>query len=79
MRKLCIVLALFLSFKGVTQKNETIGTASYYHQKFHGRKTATGEKFDINGMTAASNSLPLGTLVKVTNLKKWEYCYCKNK
>jgi rare lipoprotein A len=69
MRKLCIVLALFLSFKGVAQKNEAIGTASYYHHKFHGRKTATGEKFDINGMTAASNSLPLGTLVKVTNLK----------
>ena len=69
MRKLSIILALFLSFQVVAQKNEATGTASYYHHKFHGRKTATGEKFDINGMTAASNSMPLGTLVKVTNLK----------
>jgi rare lipoprotein A len=69
MRKVAIISAFFLSFQAVAQKNEATGTASYYHHKFHGRKTATGEKFDINGMTAASNTMPLGTLVKVTNLK----------
>lgn len=69
MRISSIILALFFSFQLVAQKNIVTGTASYYHQKFHGKKTATGETFDINGMTAASNSLPLGTMVKVTNLK----------
>lgn len=45
------------------------GQASYYAQKFHGRKTASGEKFSHSKNTAACNALPLGTLVKVTNLK----------
>lgn len=41
--------------------------ASYYHQKFHGRRTASGKKFDNNGYTAAHKKLPFGTKVKVTN------------
>lgn len=45
------------------------GTASYYHDKFEGRKTANGEIFTQKGMTCAHNSLPLGTWVRVTNLK----------
>jgi len=44
------------------------GTASYYADKFEGRKTASGEIFKQSGMTAAHNSLPLGTWIKVTNL-----------
>jgi len=44
------------------------GMASYYADKFHGRPTASGEIFDMNGLTAAHKSLPLGTVVKVTNL-----------
>ncbi|HEU4555054.1 MAG TPA: septal ring lytic transglycosylase RlpA family protein [Chitinophaga sp.] len=44
------------------------GTASYYANKFEGRTTANGEVFDNDSMTAAHNSLPLGTFVKVTNL-----------
>jgi rare lipoprotein A len=43
------------------------GTASYYHPKFNGRKTATGEIFSNEKLTAANNFLSLGTLVKVTN------------
>ena len=42
--------------------------ASYYHNKFNGRKTANGEIFDNNKYTAAHKSLPFGTKVKVTNL-----------
>lgn len=43
------------------------GTASYYGERFEGRKTASGETFDKDALTAASPSLPLGSRVKVTN------------
>jgi len=41
--------------------------ASYYHNKFNGRRTASGKRFDNNKYTAAHKKLPFGTLVKVTN------------
>ncbi len=44
------------------------GVASFYHHKFVGRKTATGETFSNINFTAACNRLALGTFVKVTNL-----------
>lgn len=44
-----------------------IGTASWYGRQFHGRKTASGETFNMNALTAAHPSLPLNCLVKVTN------------
>ena len=43
------------------------GSASYYAAKFHGRRTASGETFNNNAMTAAHRTLPFGTLVRVTN------------
>ena len=45
------------------------GIASYYANKFHGGKTANGEKYHKRKYTAACNVLPLNTWVKVTNLK----------
>lgn len=45
------------------------GVASYYHSKFQGRVTASGEAYDEQKMTAAHNRLPLGTRIKVTNLR----------
>ena len=45
------------------------GTASYYADKFEGRKTANGDLYDPENLTAACNVLPLGTWIKVTNLK----------
>lgn len=45
-----------------------IGIASWYGGKFHGRKTANGEKFNKNSLTAAHKTLPLPCIVKVTNL-----------
>lgn len=45
------------------------GVASYYHSKFHGRLTASGEKYDQTKLTAAHNRLPMGTRIKVTNLR----------
>ena len=41
--------------------------ASYYHNKFNGRKTASGLKFDNSKLTAAHKKLPFGTIVRVTN------------
>ena len=45
------------------------GKASWYGGKFHGRRTATGERFDQNRLTAASRTLPLGSRARVTNLE----------
>ena len=47
---------------------EQVGEASFYGPGFHGKKTATGEKFDQNDKTAAHPTLPLGTKATVTNL-----------
>jgi rare lipoprotein A len=44
------------------------GKASYYGDRHHGRKTASGERFDQHALTAAHRSLPFGTRVRVTNL-----------
>lgn len=52
----------------VTGQPHQTGVASYYADKFHGRKTASGETFDNGELTMAHRTLPLGTLVKVTNL-----------
>jgi rare lipoprotein A len=45
------------------------GTASYYANSFNGRRTACGETFSNDSLTAAHKSLPFGTIVKVTNIK----------
>ena len=44
------------------------GTASWYGGFHHGRKTASGERFNMNAMTAAHPSLKMGTVLRVTNL-----------
>ena len=44
------------------------GSASYYAAKFHGRRTASGERFDNDAMTAAHRTLPFGSRVRVTNV-----------
>lgn len=48
------------------------GTASWYGRYFHGKATASGEPFDMYQFTAAHRQLPLGTMVRVTNLKNGE-------
>lgn len=47
--------------------------ASYYHDKFTGRRTASGEIFDNTKYTAAHKTLPFGTKIKVTNLKNQRF------
>lgn len=45
------------------------GTAAYYSNRLNGRKTASGQVFNNGALTAAHNTLPFGTRVKVTNVK----------
>ncbi|MCK5786433.1 MAG: septal ring lytic transglycosylase RlpA family protein [Candidatus Sabulitectum sp.] len=47
---------------------ELRGTASWYGIPFHGRKTANGETYDMNGLTCAHRTLPFGTILLVRNL-----------
>lgn len=47
------------------------GIASWYGRRFHGRKTANGERYNMYAMTAAHTGLPISTYVKVTNLKNY--------
>ena len=44
------------------------GTASYYAEAFHGKKTSSGEPFNMNGLTCAHRWLPYNTKLRVTNL-----------
>lgn len=50
-----------------------VGRASWYGKYFHGKKTASGETYNMFQFTAAHQELPLGSIVKVTNLRngKW--------
>ena len=79
---LCLVIAVFLTAamlsgqvrsagKAGHNKHTGIqyGTASYYANKFQGRPMSGGELYNKNKMTCAHNSLPMGTWLKVTNLR----------
>ncbi|QQS28638.1 MAG: septal ring lytic transglycosylase RlpA family protein [Sphingobacteriales bacterium] len=61
-----IISSAFTGF--IPDDLENTGIASYYAQKFHGRRTSSGEIFDQNKLTAAHRTLPMGSRVKVTRL-----------
>ncbi len=66
-----IVLLLCLVSCGHTNDQnqwKEIGEASYYSNKLHGKKTASGQIYNKNHFTAAHRTLPFGTKLKVTNL-----------
>lgn len=85
MKKFCLLFVLLFSvalFPATAQQDSNkpvkktngnsriqYGMASFYSNKFNGRKTANGEIFSNQKMTAAHNTLPLGTYVRVTNLR----------
>ncbi len=54
---------------GVNSKYQAIGLASWYGSGFHGRRTASGEKFDTTSLTVAHPTLPMPSYVRVTNLQ----------
>jgi rare lipoprotein A len=64
------ILMLLVSFSVQAQKQK--GIASFYADKFDGKLTASGEKYDHKKLTGAHKFLPFGTVVKVTNLSNNE-------
>lgn len=60
-----LLTSLFCSFVVL---QEEVGKAGYYADSLHGRKTASGEKYDKNDFTCAHKTLPFGTRVRVTRL-----------
>jgi rare lipoprotein A len=69
-----ILICILLAGTAILQADEfsETGMASWYGGKFQGRKTANGETFDTNKLTAAHKTLPFGTIVKVVNLQNDE-------
>jgi rare lipoprotein A len=57
------------ALKANKHKPFQVGTASWYGENFQGKPTASGEPYEMHDMTAAHLTLPLGTYVKVTNLR----------
>jgi rare lipoprotein A len=69
----CLLLCLTLAHCGgatlaATKGSSVSGKASWYGGRFHGRKTASGERFDKRALTAAHRKLPFGTRVRVTSI-----------
>ncbi|MCK6264396.1 septal ring lytic transglycosylase RlpA family protein [Vibrio sp. ZSDE26] len=50
-----------------SNSHELVGQASWYGRKYHGRLTASGERYNMRAYTAAHKTLPFGTIVRVTN------------
>jgi rare lipoprotein A len=63
MRILVLAICAVVCLEGAAQAE----IATYYGQEFAGRRTASGEKFNPSGLTAAHRTLPFGTQVRVTN------------
>ena len=68
MRKLLVYSCLIILLSSIVNTLEK-GTASYYSSSMNGHKTSSGEVFQNSGFTAAHKTLPLGSYVRVTNLK----------
>jgi len=69
-----VLLIGFITFGGAGLYNGATwlsgtGKASWYGDQFHGKKTASGDKYNMNEYTAAHKTLPFGTKVKITNQK----------
>jgi rare lipoprotein A len=62
------MLSAVSAFAQKENKKALRGTASFYANKFEGRKTTSGEKYRKDSLTAAHKTLPFGTRVRVTNL-----------
>jgi len=76
---LLIVLALHLGCSSVRRPDPPLqvvetGRASWYGGKFHGRQTASGERYDMHQLTAAHPTLPFGTVLEVRNLDNGRIC-----
>ncbi len=75
MKRVILLIIMMISTLGIYSFNKfnandaKTSFASFYHDKFNGRKTASGEIFSNRKLTAAHRTLPFGTIVQVTNLR----------
>jgi rare lipoprotein A len=53
------------------------GVASWYGEQFHGRQAANGERFDMDALTAAHRTMPLGSIVRVVNLANGKHLHVR--
>jgi rare lipoprotein A len=67
MKKLLLLSLLAFTCTIYSQETTIKGKVSYYANKFHGRKTASGKRFDNTKLTCAHKTLPFGTLLKIIN------------
>lgn len=73
---LLLALALHAGCRSARQPAPVVevGTASWYGKPFHGRQTASGERYDMYRLTAAHPTLPFGTVLEVRNLDNGRVC-----
>lgn len=75
MKRAILLIIMIISTLGIYSFNKfnandaKTSFASFYHDKFNGRKTASGEIFSNRKLTAAHRTLPFGTVIQVTNLR----------
>ena len=73
MKKIVTLTVLFCLFPVVSyvsaQEFRQYGNASWYGNQFHGKRTASGESYDMHEFTGAHRDLPFGTVIKVKNLR----------
>ncbi len=62
-----------MNYRKVPVVDSAIGYASYYSDRFIGKRTANGEVFSQKKLTCAHNTLPMGTIVRVSELKTGKY------
>jgi rare lipoprotein A len=82
---ICLSLGMFLGAcswvpKGASQLDvgiEDRGVASWYGESFHGKQAANGELFDMEALTAAHRTLPLGSVVRVVNLVNGKHVHVR--
>jgi len=75
---LVLILSFFFSLSSFSVENyPQYGNASWYGGPLHGKKTASGERFDMYSFTGAHRKLPFGTIIRVTNLRNGKEVYIK--
>ena len=72
--RLIHIILFFLSVQGMEKLwCQEEGLASYYHERFHGRKSSSGRVHDADELVAAHRTYPFGTFLRVTNLSNMKY------
>lgn len=66
MKRLCLIVFVFVVC-ATHLLGQEVGNATYYHHRFHGRRTSDGGKYHKDSMTCAHKTYPFGTLLKVRN------------